>query len=59
MPVEMTIIDAMSLAEGMPGTKNRTVVSLKKIDLIEYLEGKRLETENFFLKQMYDKYKAQ
>ncbi|TCI75905.1 hypothetical protein EVJ20_13090 [Exiguobacterium sp. SH0S1] len=54
MPEDSTMVDAMTLIDEMPGTKNRAVVSLRKIDALEYLEGRRSEKENFFLQRLFE-----
>lgn len=59
VPSSFTLIDVMGIAEEMPGTKNRATLSIKKIELEEYLEGKRLEKENFFLQRLFERNEAQ
>ncbi|MEH7312272.1 hypothetical protein [Priestia megaterium] len=54
-PSNMTIIDVLNIAEDMPGTKNRATISVCKVDLMEYLAGKREEKENLFLRQLINK----
>lgn len=54
-----TAIDVMKLTEDMPGTKNRATVSVSKIELTEYLEGKRAEKESFFLQRLFEYSNAQ
>lgn len=49
----------MNVINEMPGTKNRAVLSLRKVDVIEYLEGRRAEKENFFLQRLFDGQQAQ
>lgn len=58
MPGDATTIDVMSLIEKMPGTKNRAMASIQKIDHMEYLEGVRAEKEDFFLQSLFDGRKA-
>ena len=52
-PEDMTAIDVMKIVEEMPGTKCRATISVNKVELLEYLEGKREEKENLFLKQLF------
>lgn len=59
MPSHASAFDVMKMAEEMPGTKNRAVISVIKVEVEEYLEGKRLEKENFFLQRLFDQNKAQ
>ena len=59
MPEHSTMIDVMNVIDEMPGTKNRAVLSLQKVDVIEYLEGHRAEKENFFLQRLFDGKHAQ
>ena len=59
MPEHSTMIDVMNVINEMPGTKNRAVLSLRKVDIIEYLEGRRAEKENFFLQRLFDGKQAQ
>lgn len=49
-----TTVDVMAVIAEMPGTKKRSVGSIRKIDRLEYLEGLRAEKENFFLQQLFD-----
>jgi len=58
MPGDATTIDVMSLIEEMPGTKNNAMLSIRKIDHLEYLEGVRAEREDFFLRNLFDGRKA-
>lgn len=58
-PAHATMIDVMDLIEEMPGTKNRAMLSIIKIGMEEYLEGVRLEKENFFLQRLFGEQKAQ
>jgi hypothetical protein len=58
-PSHATTIAVMDLVEEMPGTKNRAMLSIMKIEMAEYLEGMRLEKENFFLQGLFDQRKAQ
>lgn len=59
MPEHSTMIDVMKVIDEMPGTKKRAILSLRKIDVIEYLEGRRAEKENFFLQRLFDGKQAQ
>lgn len=54
-----TTIDVMDLIEEMPGTKNRAMLSIVRVEMEEYLEGIRLEKENFFLQRLFEQRKAQ
>jgi len=45
-------IMVMDLASTMPGVKNRGVISIKEISQDEYIIGKRLEEENFYLQKL-------
>lgn len=54
MPGDLTMIDVMAVINEMPGTKKRPVISLRKIDHTEYLEGIRAEKENFFLQRLFE-----
>lgn len=54
-----TSIDVMEIAEQMPGTKNRAMLSVHQIQLEEYLQGKRLEHENFYLQRLFENKQAQ
>ena len=58
-PSHFSLIDVMDLIEEMPGTKRRAMLSIIKIEMEEYLEGMRLEKENFFLQRLFDQRKAQ
>lgn len=57
-PSHTTTIDVMNLIETMPGTKNRALSSIAQIEIEEYLEGSRLEKENFFLQRLFEQRKA-
>ena len=59
MPEHSTMIDVMKVIDEMPGTKNRAIFSLQRIDVLEYLEGRRAEKENFFLQMLFDGKQAQ
>lgn len=59
MPEHSTMIDVMKVIDEMPGTKNRAILSLQRIDVLEYLEGRRAEKENFFLQMLFDGKQAQ
>lgn len=59
MPEHSTMIDVMNVIDEMPGTKKRAVVSLGKINSIEYLKGLREEKENFFLQRLFEGKQAQ
>ncbi|MDE0564881.1 hypothetical protein ON063_14725 [Exiguobacterium sp. B2(2022)] len=59
MSEHSTMIDVMRVIDEMPGTKKRAVLSLRKIDVIEYIEGRRAEKENFFLQRLFDGKQAQ
>lgn len=54
-----TPIDLMNLVEEMPGTKNRALVSVKKIELYEYLQGVREEKENYYLQRLFGNKRAE
>lgn len=54
MPGNSTTVGVMAVVAEMPGTKKRSVGSIRKIDRLEYLEGLRAEKENFFLQQLFD-----
>ncbi|WP_251138229.1 hypothetical protein [Exiguobacterium sp. s191] len=58
MPGDATTIDVISLIEEMPGTKNRAMVSIRKIEHLAYLTGIRSEKEDFFLQSLFDGQKA-
>lgn len=58
-PSHATTIDVMGLIEGMPGTKNRAMLSIDRVGMEEYREGVRLEKENFFLQRLFSQRKAQ
>ncbi|WP_142828594.1 hypothetical protein [Planococcus soli] len=58
-PSHFSSVDVMDLIKEMPGTKRRAMLSIVKIEMEEYLEGMRLEKENFFLQQLFDQRKAQ
>jgi hypothetical protein len=58
-PPHATAMDVINIAESMPGTKHKAAVSLVKIDVKEYLEGKREEQKNFFLQRLFSRSKAQ
>lgn len=47
-----TPVVVMDQAANMPGVKHNGVVSVKEIERADFLEGKRLEQENFFLQKM-------
>lgn len=57
-PDSYTAIDVMGLAEQMPGTKSRATLSVHQVELEEYLQGKRLEKENFFLQRLFENKQA-
>lgn len=59
MPDNSTTVDVMAVITEMPGTKKRSVGSIRKIDHLEYLEGLRAEKENFFLQRLFDGRQAQ
>lgn len=59
MPEHSTMIAVMNVIDEMPGTKKHAVVSLRKINSIEYLEGLREEKENFFLQRLFEGKQAQ
>lgn len=59
MPDNSTTVDVMAVITEMPGTKKRSVGSIRKIDHLEYLEGLRAEKENFFLHRLFDGRQAQ
>lgn len=59
MPGGSTTVDVMAVIAEMPGTKKRSVGSIRKIDHLEYLEGLRTEKENFFLQRLFDGRQAQ
>lgn len=54
MPGDSTTVDVMAVITEMPGTKKRSVGSIRKIGHLEYLEGLRAEKENFFLQRLFD-----
>ncbi|WP_046176330.1 hypothetical protein [Domibacillus indicus] len=47
-----TPVFIMEQAADMPGVKHNGVTSVKEIAREEFIEGKRLEQENFFLQKM-------
>lgn len=47
-----TPVVVMEEAADMPGVKHNGVTSVKEIARDEFIEGKRLEQENFFLQKM-------
>jgi len=47
-----TIIDVMDLTSDMPGVKNKGVQSVKRINQVEYEEGKLKEADNLYLKNL-------
>lgn len=57
-PSHATTIDVMDLIEEMPGTKKRAMLSIVRVEMEEYLEGVRLEKENFFLQRLFEQRKA-
>ena len=59
MPEHSTMIDVMNVIDQMPGTKNRAMISLRRVDVLEYLEGIRDEKENFFLQRLFEGKQAQ
>ena len=59
MPEHSTMIDVMNVINEMPGTKNRAMISLRRVDVLEYLEGIREEKENFFLQRLFEGKQAQ
>lgn len=59
MPGGSTTVDVMVVIAEMPGTKKRSIGSIRKIDHLEYLEGLRAEKENFFLQRLFDGRQAQ
>lgn len=59
VPDTYTTIDVMNMAEQMPGTKNRATLSVNKVELEHYLQGKRAEKENFFLQRLFENKQAQ
>ncbi|MBR2076367.1 MAG: hypothetical protein IKG65_03925 [Exiguobacterium sp.] len=59
MPEYSTMIDVMNVIDQMPGTKNRAMISLRRVDVLEYLEGIRDEKENFFLQRLFEGKQAQ
>lgn len=54
-----TPIDIMNLVEEMPGTKNRALISVKEIELYEYLQGVREEKENYYLQRLFGNKRAE
>lgn len=58
-PSHATTIEVMDIIEEMPGTKNRAMLSIVKIEMDEYLEGMRKEKENFFLQSLFHHQRAQ
>ena len=46
------ILDAFTILENMPGTKNRAVHQIFEINTDTYLYGKDNEKENFYLKSL-------
>lgn len=58
-PSHATTIEVMDTIEEMPGTKNRAMLSIVKIEMNEYLEGMRKEKEDLFLQSLFNHQKAQ
>lgn len=58
-PSTTTTIDVMNLVENMPGTKHRALISVKTINVYEYLQGLRAEKENFYLMRLFQNQKAE
>lgn len=58
-PSNATTIDVMDLIEEMPGTKSQAMLSIMKVEMEEYLDGVRLERENFFLQRLFAQRKAE
>ena len=52
---ESNITDVMTEVNNMPGTKNKCIVSLNQITKEEYLNGKKMELEDFYLQNMFEK----
>lgn len=59
MPECSTMIDVMNVIDQMPGIKNRAMISLRRVEVLEYLEGIRDEKENFFLQRLFEGKQAQ
>lgn len=50
---DVSLLDVCECAKEMPGVKHSKLVSFaKKVDYSEYLVGKELEKENFYLQKL-------
>ena len=49
MPAGSTLLDAMDVAENMPGVKHRGVFLAKQISYEEFLAGRIAEESNLYL----------
>lgn len=52
-PKETKVCEVMDVVSTMPGTKGNCIVSIREITEIEFLSGKDLEQENFYLKNLF------
>ncbi|MDT2046752.1 hypothetical protein CHN50_18150 [Priestia aryabhattai] len=53
-PSHYNLVMVMDIGKEMPGVKSEGVVRLTEVGLEEYLTGKREETENFYLQQLFN-----
>ncbi|AQX54791.1 hypothetical protein LZP85_09080 [Priestia flexa] len=53
-PSHYNLVMVMDIGKEMPGVKSEGVVRLTEVGLEEYLAGKRAETENFYLQQLFN-----
>ena len=54
-PLDATISDVMNEVKNMPGTKNRCIGSIESISRQQYIEGKGMEDDNFYLQNLFSK----
>lgn len=49
----VTSLDVIQEVSNMPGTKNKSYCSISKITEQQYNEGKKQESENFYLQNLF------
>lgn len=49
LPADAILLDAMDVAENMPGVKHRGVFWAKQISYEEFMLGRQAEESNFYL----------
>ncbi|OLN21557.1 hypothetical protein BTO30_14300 [Domibacillus antri] len=49
---DYTLVMVMDEAADMPGVKHNGVISVKEVSREEFITGKRMEQENFYLNKM-------